>query len=105
MKSFIVVFTTCASKKEAQNIIGALLKKRLIACANIIGGMKSKFWWKGRIDTAKEILVMMKARAKDFKAIEKMIMRLHSYDVPEIVAVPIAAAGKSYLKWMEKEIR
>ncbi len=100
---FVIIQTTCVSGKEAKNIINALLKKRLIACANMVSGIESKFWWHGRIDRAKEFVVIMKAKDRDFSAIEKEITRLHSYEVPEIIAIPIVAGSKRYLKWIEEE--
>lgn len=78
----------------------SILKKRLAACANIVSGVDSRFWWKGRLDRAKEALIMFKTVAKNFKKIEKEIKRLHSYEVPEIIAVPIMAGSKSYLNWI-----
>ena len=63
--------------------------------------MRSKFWWQGKVERAKEVMVMMKAKSGKFRAVEKEIARLHSYEVPEIIAIPIAAGSKSYLKWIE----
>jgi len=95
--------TTCASRKEADSIIAALLKKRLIACANVMPGVESRFWWKGKIDKAKEFIILIKAVRKNFNAIEKAITWLHSYEVPEIIAIPIIAGSKGYLKWIDKD--
>ena len=91
---------TCSSKKEATAIVNLLLKNRLIACANIITGLESKFWWKGRIERGGEVLVILKARADKFAKIEKEIKRIHSYEVPEIIALPIIAGSKKYLDWI-----
>lgn len=100
---FIIILVTCVSKKEAENIVNALLKKRLIACGNIISGVESKFWWSGRIDKAKEILILLKARKKDFKKIGKEIKRIHSYEVPEVIAIPIISGNEKYLDWLKEE--
>jgi periplasmic divalent cation tolerance protein len=94
--------TACASKKEADKILNVLLKKRLIACANMISGVGSKFWWGRKIEKAKEVIIVMKARLEKFSAIEKEIKHLHSYEVPEIIAIPIVAGSKRYLKWIEE---
>ena len=102
-KSFVIIMVTCASRKTAQKIADRLLAKRLVACANIISGVESKFWWKGRVDKAKEFLILIKAKRKNFSRVEKTISRLHSYEVPEIIAIPIAAGSKRYLKWIWKE--
>lgn len=102
-EKFIIIFITCGSKKEAGKIVDAILNKRLAACANIVSEVESKFWWRGKIDNAKEYLIMMKARRKNFEEIEKQVKRLHSYEVPEIIAIPIVAGSKDYLKWLETE--
>ena len=99
-----MIFITCASRKEARGIADTLLRKRLAACANIISGIESKFRWKGRIDKAGEILLILKTKRKNFDKIENEVRRLHSYEVPEIIAVPIIAGSKSYLRWLKRSI-
>ncbi len=99
----IIILTTCASKEEAGNIINALLKARLVACANVISGVESTFWWNGKINKAKEFLVIMKTVRKNFNTIVKAITRIHSYEVAEIVAIPIVAGSDRYLKWLKDE--
>ena len=105
MKKYIVVFVTCTSKKEALAIAKKLLNEKLIACANIIEGVSSLFWWKGKVDKARETLVIIKTARKNFNKIKRRIKRLHSYEVPEIVALPIASGENSYLKWIDKSIK
>ena len=90
----------CASRKEALAISGRLLAKRLVACANIMPGVKSKFWWKGKLDRTSEVLVTMKTVKTNFKKIEAEIKRVHSYKVPEIIAAPITAGSRDYLDWI-----
>jgi periplasmic divalent cation tolerance protein len=101
---FIAVFVMCSSRKEADIIAGALLKKRLVACANIAGSITSRFWWKGKIDTASEVLVILKTRRANFHSVERDVKRLHSYDVPEIIALPIAAGSAAYLDWIRDSV-
>ena len=101
----MVILTTCKDRKEAISVTDSLLKKRLIACANIVGGIESKFWWDGKIEKAKEVLVLVKARGRDFDAIEREIKRLHSYQVPEIVAIPIMKGSRPYLNWIDSSVR
>lgn len=98
---FIVIFMTVPSKKEAKSIISALMSKRLVACANLIDRIDSKFVWKGKIDTAKECLVIFKTGKKLFKKAAAEIKKLHSYEVPEIIALPIIDGNKEYLGWLE----
>lgn len=103
--SFIIIFTMCASKKEAALIARVLLERRLVACANIIDGVKSRFWWKGTLDRARETLLMVKTTKSSFTRVEKAIKRLHSYEVPEIIALPVIAGSREYLGWIRKETR
>lgn len=99
-KKYIIIMVMCATRTEAGKIAGNVLKKRLAACANIISGVESRFWWKGQIDKASEVLLMMKTKRADFKMIEKEIKMLHSYEVPEIIALPILEGISEYLNWI-----
>lgn len=85
-------------------IADSLLKKRLVACANIIGKVQSKFWWRGKIDKANEVLVICKTSIDNFKAVEKEVKRIHSYEVPEIIAVPIISGSAEYLSWVKDNV-
>lgn len=96
---------TCSSNREAKKIAGSLLDKRLVACANIIPGIGSRFWWKGKIESAREVLVMMKTKKENFTKIEDEVKKLHSYEVPEIVALPITFGSKGYLNWIGEETK
>ena len=100
---FLQVFVTCQSKKEAETIALSILTKRLAACTNVISNIDSKFWWNGKIDKAGEVMVVLKTRLGNFKKIEKETKRLHSYEVPEIIAIPIVTGSKEYLWWIEEE--
>ena len=98
----IVVLTTSGSKEEAQKICQGILQDRLAACVNIIEGVSSYFWWEGKIDTAKENLLVIKTRKALLNKLIKKIRTLHSYDVPEIISLPIAAGSKKYLEWIDE---
>jgi periplasmic divalent cation tolerance protein len=100
--SYIIIFMTASSKKEARSIISALIRKRLIACGNILGACDSTFAWKGKVERAKEVPVMFKTKKALFKKIAREIERLHSYEVPEIIAVPIIEGNAKYLKWINE---
>jgi periplasmic divalent cation tolerance protein len=102
---YVVVFVACASKREAERISSRLLNEKLIACANIIEGVKSSFWWKGKLDKAIEVLIVMKTVRKNFMKIQKRVKELHSYEVPEIVAVPIVEGESGYLKWIDESTK
>lgn len=97
----IIIFVTCSSLKEAAKIAGALLDKRLVACANTLSGVSSKFWWLGKLDKASETLVMLKTVGRNFSCVEREVKKLHSYDVPEIIAVPIAYISSEYKRWID----
>lgn len=101
---FITVLMTAPSKKEARRIIAALITKRLVACANLLGGVDSTFIWKGKIDKARETLVMFKTRKNLFKRAASQIRRLHSYEVPEIIALPVVDGNKEYLGWLDRAL-
>ncbi|MFA6078342.1 MAG: divalent-cation tolerance protein CutA [Candidatus Omnitrophota bacterium] len=98
---FIIVYICCASRKEASAIAGQVVSNRLAACANIIPGIDSIFWWKGRIEKAKEVLLILKTTAVKFRELENTVKRIHSYELPEIIAVPVAAGSKDYLSWIK----
>ena len=99
--TYNIVLMTTSNKTEAQNIVHMLLEERLIACANIIEGVSSVFWWKEKIQEENETLVIMKSHGKNFKKIVNRVRELHSYDIPEILALPIVDGSQSYLDWMK----
>jgi len=101
----IMAFMTTATKQEAQNIVRSLLNKHLIACANILGPVDSEFWWQGKIDKAQEFLVFMKSNDKLFEKLSKTIKDKHSYETPEILALPIAKGWSPYLEWLNATLR
>ena len=100
----IVVLVTASVKKEAEVIVQALLKKKLIACANIIEGVNSFFWWQGKIDNSNEVLLIAKSRKSKLPGIIKTVKSLHSYEVPEIIALPIAGGERKYLRWIDESL-
>jgi len=100
----IIVLMTTASKQEAQRIVHLLLDKRFIACANILGPAESQFWWQGKTEKAKEFLVLMKSDEKLFNKLSKTIKETHSYETPEILAVPIVKGWPPYLEWLNKSL-
>jgi periplasmic divalent cation tolerance protein len=100
----IMVFMTTATKHEAQKTVRSLLDKQLIACANIIGPVDSEFWWHGKIDKAKEFLVLMKSDEKLFEKLSKTIKNIHSYEIPEILALPLVRGWAPYLEWLNSTL-
>ncbi len=96
---------TTANKAEAEKIAQTLLKERLIACANIINPVTSFFFWSGKIDRAEECLVVMKSRRDLFAELAERLKGLHSYEVPEVLAIPIVEGSKAYLDWMSEVLK
>jgi len=94
---------TASSPEEAQLISNSLLEKRLIACSNTISDMKSTFWWEGEVQKENEILIIAKSQKSHLNEIIKNVKLLHSYDVPEILAIPIIGGNPDYLDWLIKE--
>jgi periplasmic divalent cation tolerance protein len=101
----ILVLTTTSSKEEAEKIAQALLKERLVACVNIIENASSLFWWQGKINTEKESLLFMKTSEDLFPKLEEKLRSLHSYEVPEIIGLPITAVSESYKKWLGENLK
>ena len=101
----IVVLITSKDQAEAERIAQKLLEEKLIACANIVGGVKSLFWWQGKIDGSAEVLLILKSRESLFKKIIKTVKSLHSYEVPEIIALPIIEGNPDYLRWIDESVR
>jgi periplasmic divalent cation tolerance protein len=103
MTEFIVVFVTASSWEEAEKIGKALVEKKLAACVNMVRDIRSIFFWKGKISDEREVLLIAKAKRKNFEKIEKEVKKMHSYEVPEIIALPILIGSKDYLDWVDKE--
>jgi periplasmic divalent cation tolerance protein len=105
MTDKIVVLVTCGSAKEAQRIARALVEQRLAACGNMLEGpVRSIYRWKGKVQSANEYLLVIKTSRKRFAAVRDAVKGLHSYDVPEIIALPIAEGSPDYLKWIAESV-
>ena len=99
----ILVYITCKDMKEAEKVSRHLLNKKLIACANIFP-IKSLYHWKGKFCDTKEAVIIAKSVEKLFFQIKKEVKKVHSYSVPEIIALPIIAGNEDYLEWINVEI-
>lgn len=98
---YIMVLTTCNSSETSSLIAEALISNKLAACVNIIKGVESVYQWQGKIEHDKEILLIIKTRESLFSQVEQTIQGLHSYELPEIIAVPIKTGEKNYLNWIQ----
>jgi periplasmic divalent cation tolerance protein len=98
--AYIIVLVTTANKQEAEKIVQHLLEARLIACANIVGPVSSHFHWSGKLEKTEEYLILMKSRRDLFAKLSEAVKALHSYEVPEILALPVVEVSKAYLDWL-----
>ncbi|OGC81237.1 MAG: hypothetical protein A2W07_02035 [candidate division Zixibacteria bacterium RBG_16_43_9] len=103
MEDFIIILVTTSSEEEGRKIAQVLVEKRIAACVNIINDIESIYRWKGKISDEKEVLLLIKTRKKLYKSVEGEVRKLHSYEVPEIIALPIISGLKDYLYWIDSE--
>ena len=101
----IQVTTTTAEKKDAEALAQAVLENRLGACVQIGGPIESRYWWNGRLESASEWIVTIKTRRDLFKPLEKLLLELHPYDQPEIIATAVTDISAGYLKWLNEQVR
>ena len=102
MSDYSVVFMTASSHEEAENIAENLVSHKLAACVNILPNMKSFYWWDDKVCKDDELLLVAKIKTSLFNDLEKAVKKLHSYDVPEIILLPIENGSNAYLQWMKK---
>jgi periplasmic divalent cation tolerance protein len=102
--SKVVILITTATEEEARSIAELLLEKRKAACVNIVPVVESRFWWQGKLDSDRESLMIVKSRASLLPEIIEMVKKAHSYEVPEIIALPVIGASEDYLKWLDSEV-
>jgi len=100
MSEAIIVLVTCGSEEEAVKISNALVEEKLASCVNLIPPIRSIYRWEGKIWDEKEWLLFIKTQRKKFDKLEKKVKSLHSYTVPEIIALPIIEGSSSYLEWL-----
>jgi periplasmic divalent cation tolerance protein len=103
--SAIVVLVTAGSAEEAASIGRALVDERLAACANVIPAVRSIYRWEGKVADEAEWLLLVKTRRERFEAVERRVRALHSYQVPEVIALEVVAGSAPYLEWIEEESR
>jgi periplasmic divalent cation tolerance protein len=104
MTKAIVVYVTAPNKKEADRMAEALVAERLAACVSIIPEVWSRYWWQGHLESSRELLLVIKTLPGRYKALERRIRELHSYEVPEILALPIVEGNPAYLKWLKASL-
>ena len=101
MTEYVVVFVT-APAAEALQLAKTLVEERLVACVNIVPGLRSIYWWQGKVEDEPEVLCIMKTRSSLFESLRDRVRELHSYEVEEIIALPILAGNLPYLDWIRE---
>ena len=100
----VVVLVTCPTSPVARRLANHLITRRLAACVNIVGGVESIFRWKGKTQRCREILLVIKTTRARFASLQRTILSLHPYDVPEVIALTVVAGHRSYLQWVRSSV-
>ncbi len=101
----VVILITTSADEEARKIADVLLTQRKVACVNIVPMVNSLFWWQGKIDSSQESLLIIKTKASLLDEIVTLVREVHSYEVPEIIALPLVGGNQDYIEWMDKEVK
>jgi periplasmic divalent cation tolerance protein len=104
MEDFIIVFVTAGSAGEADHLARTLVEERLAACVNRIKSVKSVYRWQGEVEESEEELLIIKSRRELFPSVEIRVRELHSYSVPEVIALPIIEGSQGYLQWLQEQL-
>ena len=103
--TYLAIFITIDTAEEAHQIAEVLVKQRKAACVNIVPGVSSLFWWQDKLDSAGECLLVAKTKASQLDELVNLVKEIHSYDIPEIIALPIVGGNQDYLEWISKEVK
>ncbi len=104
MQEFIVVYVTVGSAEEGKRLAHALVEERLAACVNRLASVQSVYRWQGKVEQSEEELLVIKTRRELFARLEKRVRVLHSYSVPEIIALPVIEGSEGYLAWLSEQV-
>ena len=104
MSDKLIVLSTASSSEEARTIANALVERKQAACVNILPGVESIYWWEGKVDKAQELLLIIKTTSGAFDRVQATIKELHSYSVPECVAIEIKYGSENYLSWIGESV-
>lgn len=102
--AYTVLFITTADTEEAKRIASTLLNQKKAACVNIVPKVSSLFWWQGKLDSGQESLLIVKTKTSLLSEVVTLVKQIHSYDVPEVIALPIVGGNQDYLDWIGKEV-
>lgn len=101
----LVVLCTTSSETESRKLASLILEQKLAACVNVVSGIHSLFFWEGRLEEESESLMVIKTSETQYPKLEKILSEAHSYDLPEIIALPITQGSQAYLDWIEKSTK
>ncbi|HEX9453414.1 MAG TPA: divalent-cation tolerance protein CutA, partial [Candidatus Binatia bacterium] len=104
MQEFIIVYVTTGSAAESEQIARALVEERLAACVNRTAPIQSVYRWQGKVEQSQEELLIIKSRRELYPALERRVRALHSYAVPEILALPVLEGSAEYLRWLREQV-
>lgn len=104
MTDKIVVLTTCDSEEKAAELARALVEQKVAACVNILPGVRSIYHWQGKVEDAQEWQLVIKSRRDLFPTLKEAIAAVHSYEVPEVLALPVVDGSEAYLSWLDREL-
>ena len=105
MTDKIVVLTTCAVEADAERMARALVEGRLAACVNVVPGVRSFYHWKGAMESGEEFLLIIKTSRDLFGPLREEMEKLHPYELPELLALPVVAGAENYLSWLQSNLR
>jgi periplasmic divalent cation tolerance protein len=104
--SYVVVLVTCGTRSEARKIARRVVEQRLAACVNVLDARVESFYrWKGQIERGREYLLLIKTARRNLRKLQAEVERLHSYDVPEFIALPIVSGSSAYLRWLGESLQ
>jgi periplasmic divalent cation tolerance protein len=105
MTDKIVVFSTCSGEEEAERLARLLLDRRLAACVSVVPHLRSFYWWKGAVESSGECLLLVKSSRPLFDQLRAALEAAHSYEIPEVLALPVVAGGPQYLDWLQANLQ
>ena len=105
MKRLVQIYTTTNTRENAEKIAKALVENRLAACVQIVGPVASVYWWRGQIEETAEWLCIVKTRRSLYDTVGSAIRRNHTYEIPEIIAVPVVEGDEDYTSWLNSQLK
>jgi periplasmic divalent cation tolerance protein len=105
MSEELIVLVTVASREDGERVADALVGEHLAACVNIVGPIRSIYRWQGKVCRDDEFLLLIKTTQAGYATLESRVKELHTYDVPEVIALPIAAGSAAYLEWLRQNVK